>query len=104
MSSKVVQNDHDEIEVRISNESVSDMEMNKYVDVMNPNDTEIAATIVLEKEIDMAVAKVRKIVQKVRKSPGKSDFLRAKFVQSGAKYTTLILDCRTRWNFLTDMF
>ena len=70
---------------------------------MDPNDTEIVATIVFKKGIDMAVAKIRKIVQKISKSLAKPDFLKAKCVKSGAKFTTLISDYRTRWNSLADM-
>ena len=101
--SSEVQNDQDETAVGISNKSVSDTEMNEWVNVVDPNDTEIATTIVLKKEIDKAVAKVRKIVQKIRKNSVKSDFLKAKCVESGAKFTNLILDCRTSWNSLADM-
>ena len=57
----------------------------------------------MKEEVEKAVEKVRKIVQKIRKSAVKSDFLRAKCEESGEKFTSLILDCRTRWNSLADM-
>ena len=60
---------------------------------MNPNDGEMVAIIVPKKEIIVAVAEIRKIVQKVGKSPVKSEFLRVKSVESGTKFSTLILDC-----------
>ena len=56
-----------------------------------------------EQEIDIAVAKIRKIVWKIRKSCVKSELLRRKCVKSGAKFTTLMLDCRTRWNSFADV-
>ena len=40
----------------------------KLVNVVDLNDIMIVATIVLKTHINMAVAKVRKIVQKIRKS------------------------------------
>ena len=94
LSSEKIQSDQDEIKVGISNKIVSDMEMNGWVDVVDSNDTEIDATIVLKTEINMAVARVRKIVQTIWKSPVKSDFFRAKCVESGAKFITLTLDCK----------
>ena len=88
-----------EVDVAYDNESDEDLEMNDPVDVVDQSDSEI----VLKEEVEKAVEKVRKIVQKIRKSAVKSDFLRAKCEESGEKFTSLILDCQTRWNSLADM-
>ena len=79
-----------------------DAELSECVDEVNPN-TGKNHDVIFKGEINAAVIKVRKIVKKIKRSPVKSDFLRAKCAEVGETVTTLILDCRTRWNFLADM-
>ena len=85
------------------NSDDGDVELDECVDVVNPQEGNEEEVLQFKEEIETAVKKVRKMVKKIRRSPVKSDFLRAKCVEAGETITTLILDCRTRWNSLADM-